>query len=211
MSPATLRALNTRAAAVRLKAVACVLMHTVTLCYSSIPLLPCEREISPQSTVGFPEMRCWCTGSRSATDLRCRCVLPGVTFIGPLPVSAPRLSIARFRTRSRQRRGCVCRGCRASTPLSVHQVACSVRGLGGRLFALVRPGGISRGTLAALKTLGAIADPQFVVVDGKFGCSVCVYIVHPYNMVLRMRSGTSRSRLPDRCVRFRRGDFGLGK
>ena len=34
-------------------------------------------------------------------------------------VSAPRLSIARFRTRSRQRRVCACRGCSASTPLSV--------------------------------------------------------------------------------------------
>ena len=113
--PDTPHVLNTRAAAVRLKAGACVLMHTITLCYSHHPVSP--RLIKSDSTLGISEVLVCGLPVSNGFMLPVR-ITRGDLYWAPC-VSASRLSIARFRTRSRQRRVCACRGCSASTPLSV--------------------------------------------------------------------------------------------
>ena len=145
MSPATQRALDTRAAAVRLKAVACVLMHTVTLCYSHHPVSP--RLIKSDSTLGISEVVAYGLPASDGVTLPVR-ITRGDLYWAPC-VSAPRLSLARFRTRGRQRRVCACRGCSASTPLSVHQWHEMCEGWAAACARMCGPGAC-RGTLAAL-------------------------------------------------------------
>ena len=113
--PATPHVLKTRAQAFRLKAGACVLMHTITLCYSHHPSV--APVIKSESTLGLSEVLVYGLPVSNGFMLPVR-ITRGDLYWAPC-VSAPRLSIARFRTRSRQRRVCACRGCSASTPLSV--------------------------------------------------------------------------------------------
>ena len=101
--------------AVRLKAGACVLMHTITLCYSH--RLSASRVDQVRLTGGISEVLVYGLPVSNGFMLPVR-ITRGDLYWAPC-VSAPRLSIARFRTRSRQRRVCACRGCSASTPLSV--------------------------------------------------------------------------------------------
>ena len=138
VTPPTPCALNTRAAAVRLKAVACVLMHTVTLCYSHHPSV--APVIKSESTLGISEVLVYGLPVSNGFMLPVR-ITRGYLYWAPC-VSAPRLSIARFRTQSRQRRVCACRGCSASTPLSVQPWLRHVRVPGGCVCSRVRPGGM---------------------------------------------------------------------
>ncbi len=103
---------------VRLKAGACVPMHTITLCYSH--RLSASRVDQVRLAGGFREV--WCHPGPCGLPVSNGFMLPvritrGCLYWAPC-VSAPRLSIAWFRTRGRQRRVCACRGCSASTPLS---------------------------------------------------------------------------------------------
>ena len=122
--------------AVRLKAGACVLMHTITLCYSHHPVSP--RLIKSELTLGISEVLVYGLPVSDGFTLPVR-ITRGCLYWAPC-VSAPRLSVAWFRTHCRQRRVCVCRGCSATTPLSVHHsskcasagrplvLACAARG-----------------------------------------------------------------------------------
>ena len=145
--PATPRALNTRAAVVRLKAVACVLMHTVTLCYSHHPVSP--RLIKSDSTLGISEVVLYGLPASDGVTLPVR-ITRGYLHWAPC-VSAPRLSMPQFRTRDRQRRVCACRGCSASTPLSVQAWREMCEGWAAAVLACAARGASCRGTLAALK------------------------------------------------------------
>jgi hypothetical protein len=147
--PATPHVLKTRAQALWLKAGACVLMHTITLCYSLHPSV--APVIKSESTLGLREVLVYGLPVSNGFMLPVR-ITRGYLYWAPC-VSAPRLSIARFRTQGRQRRVCARRGCSASKPLSVHHgfylasagrslvLACAARGAlcaGVRLAALKR-------------------------------------------------------------------------
>lgn len=134
--PATPHVLKTRAQAFRLKAGACVLMHTITLCYSLHPSV--APVIKSESTLGISEVVVYGLPVSNGFMLPVR-ITRGYLYWAPC-VSAPRLSIARFRTLGRQRRVCAYRGCSASTPLR-NTMAFTLRVLGGRLCSRVRPGG----------------------------------------------------------------------
>jgi hypothetical protein len=79
--------------------------------------LHCTPVIKPESTLGISRVLVYGLPVSNGLMLPVR-ITRGYLYWAPR-VSAPRLSIARFRTRSRQRRVCACRGCSASTPLSV--------------------------------------------------------------------------------------------
>jgi hypothetical protein len=145
--PATPHVLKTRAQAFRLKAGACVLMHTITLCYSLHPSV--APVIKSESTLGLSEVVVYGLPVSNGFMLPVR-ITRGYLYWAPC-VSAPRLSIAWFRTRGRQRRVCACRGCSASTPLSVHQWHEMCEGWAAACARMCGPGAC-RGTLAALES-----------------------------------------------------------
>ena len=124
-------------------------MHTITLCYSLHPSV--APVIKSESTLGLSEVLVYGLPVSNGFMLPVR-ITRGYLYWAPC-VSAPRLSIARFRTQGRQRRVCARRGCSASRPLSVHHgfylasagrslvLACAARGAlcaGVRLAALKR-------------------------------------------------------------------------
>ena len=111
-------------------------MHTITLCYSLHPSV--APVIKSESTLGISEVVVYGLPVSNGFMLPVR-ITRGYLYWAPC-VSAPRLSIARFRTQSRQRRVCAYRGCSASTPLRT-TMAFTLRVLGGRLCSRVRPGG----------------------------------------------------------------------
>ena len=94
--PATPHVLKTRAQAFRLKAGACVLMHTITLCYSHHPSV--APVIKSESTLGLREVLVYGLPVSNGFMLPVR-ITRGYLYWAPC-VSAPRLSIARFRTRA---------------------------------------------------------------------------------------------------------------
>jgi len=142
--PATPHVLKTRAQALWLKAGACVLMHTITLCYSLHPSV--APVIKSESTLGLSEVLVYGLPVSNGFMLPVR-ITRGYLYWAPC-VSAPRLSIARFRTQGRQRRVCARRGCSASSTTFRTTMAFTLRVLGGRLCSRVRPGGHSRGTFS---------------------------------------------------------------
>ncbi len=94
--PATPHVLKTRAQAFWLKAGACVLMHTITLCYSHHPsVAPVNKS---ESTLGISEALVYGLPVSNGFMLPVR-ITRGFLYWAPC-VSAPRLSIARFRTRA---------------------------------------------------------------------------------------------------------------
>ena len=109
--PATPHVLKTRSTAIRLKAGACVLMHTITLCYSLHPSV--APVIKSEATLGLSEVLVYGLPVSNGFMLPVR-ITRGYLYWAPC-VSAPRLSIARFRTQGRQRRVCARRGCSASS------------------------------------------------------------------------------------------------
>ena len=98
-----------------MKAGACVLMHTITLCYSLHPSV--APVIKSESTLDISEVVVYGLPVSNGFMLPVR-ITRGYLYWAPC-VSAPRLSIARFRTQGRQRRVCARRGCSASRSLSV--------------------------------------------------------------------------------------------
>ena len=92
--PATPHVLKTRAQALWLKAGACVLMHTITLCYSHHPSV--APVIKSESTLGLSEVLVYGLPVSNGFMLPVR-ITRGYLYWAPC-VSAPRLSIARFRT-----------------------------------------------------------------------------------------------------------------
>ncbi len=94
--PATPHVPKTRAQAFRLKAGACVLMHTITLCYSHHPSV--APVIKSESTLGLSEVLVYGLPVSNGFMLPVR-ITRGYLYWAPC-VSAPRLSIARFRTRA---------------------------------------------------------------------------------------------------------------
>jgi hypothetical protein len=130
--PATPHVLKTRAQAYRLKAGACVLMHTITLCYSHHPSV--APVIKSESTLGIREVLVCGLPVSNGFMLPVR-ITRGDLYWAPC-VSAPRLSIAWFRTRGRQRRVCVCRGCSASNTTIRTTMAVDICASAGRLRVL---------------------------------------------------------------------------
>ncbi len=119
-------------------------MHTITLCYllhpSVAPVIKSESTLNIRSPrPGGGEVLVYGLPVSNGFMLPVR-ITRGYLYWAPC-VSAPRLSIARFRTLGRQRRRvCAYRGCSASTPLR-NTMAFTLRVLGGRLCSRVRPGG----------------------------------------------------------------------
>ena len=113
-------------------------MHTITLCYSLHPSV--APVIKSESTLGISEVVVYGLPVSNGFMLPVR-ITRGYLYWAPC-VSAPRLSIARFRTQGRQRRVCARRGCSASSEATFRTtMAYTLRVLGGRLCSRVRPGG----------------------------------------------------------------------
>jgi hypothetical protein len=89
--PATPHVLKTRATAVRLKAGACVLMHTITLCYSHHPSV--APVIKSESTLGISEVLVYGLPVSNGFVLPAvrTIVYPGLPILGPVCIRPPSL------------------------------------------------------------------------------------------------------------------------
>ena len=120
-----------------LKAGACVLMHTITLCYSHHPSV--APVIKSESTLGLSEVVVYGLPVSNGFMLPVR-ITRGYLYWAPC-VSAPPSLHSPVSNPGRQRRVCACRGCSASSTTFRTTMAFTLRVLGGRLCSRVRPGG----------------------------------------------------------------------
>ncbi len=121
-----------------LKAGACVLMHTITLCYSHHPSV--APVIKSESTLGLSEVVVYGLPVSNGFMLPVR-ITRGYLYWAPC-VSAPRLSIARFRTRAARDGYVHAEDAAPRAPLSATPwLSTYVRVPGGCVCSLVRPGG----------------------------------------------------------------------
>jgi hypothetical protein len=111
-------------------------MHTITLCYSLHPSV--APVIKSESTLGLSEVLVYGLPVSNGFMLPVR-ITRGYLYWAPC-VSAPRLSIARFRTRAARDGYVHAEDAAPRTPLRT-TMAFTLRVLGGRLCSRVRPGG----------------------------------------------------------------------